>query len=214
MQTYMKSAMPCYGVQMKTLRALCRELFSAHPLPDREAWLATVRALWREATHREERYAAIALTGDRGYAAHQTADLVTGLYEDIVVTGAWWDLVDDVAIRRIGPILRDDLAQITLLMRTWATDAHLWKRRAAIICQIGSKGATDLDLLTNAIDLNVGDRDFFIRKAIGWALREYAKTDADWVQAFVAERDSVLSGLSKRDALKNFAAVPHRGARL
>ena len=89
------------------------------------------------------------------------------------------------------------------MMRVWAVDRDLWKRRTSIICQIGSKSATDRTLLTYAIDRNADDRDFFIRKAIGWALREHAKVDPGWVRAFVASRDGALSGLSKREALKN-----------
>jgi 3-methyladenine DNA glycosylase AlkD len=203
MQAYMKSVMPFYGVQAPRIRAICREVFAGHPLGDRDSWLVTVRALWREATHREERYVAIALTGDRRYHGFQTADLVLDLYEELVVTGAWWDYVDEVAIRRIGPILRVQPSEVTPMMRAWAVDRDLWKRRTSIICQIGSKSATDRTLLTHAIDRNADDRDFFIRKAIGWALREHAKVDAGWVRAFVASRDGALSGLSKREALKN-----------
>jgi 3-methyladenine DNA glycosylase AlkD len=203
MQAYMKSVMPFYGVQAPRIRAIYREVFAEHPLGDRDSWLVTVRALWREATHREERYVAIALTGDRRYHGFQTADLVLDLYEELVVTGAWWDYVDEVAIRRIGPILRVQPSEVTPMMRAWAVDRDLWKRRTSIICQIGSKSATDRTLLTYAIDRNADDRDFFIRKAIGWALREHAKVDPGWVRAFVASRDGALSGLSKREALKN-----------
>lgn len=203
MQQYMKSAMPFHGVQRAQLRALCRELFASHPLPDRATFVATVLALWREATHREERYVAIELTGDRRYGEYQTPALVTDLYEELVVTGAWWDLVDDIAIRRIGPILRAAPAEVTPLMRAWSTDDDLWKRRSAVICQIGSKEQTDRDLLTYVIDRTAADRDFFIRKAIGWALREYGKRAPTWVRAFVAHRESTLSELSQREALKH-----------
>jgi 3-methyladenine DNA glycosylase AlkD len=203
MQAYMKSVMPFYGVQAPRIRTICREVFAEHPLGDRDSWLVTVRALWREATHREERYVAIALTGDRRYHGFQTADLVLDLYEELVVTGAWWDYVDEVAIRRIGPILRVQPSEVTPMLRAWAVDRDLWKRRTSIICQIGSKSATDRTLLTHAIDRNSDDQDFFIRKAIGWALREHAKVDPGWVRAFVASRDDALSGLSKREALKN-----------
>jgi 3-methyladenine DNA glycosylase AlkD len=165
MQAYMKSAMPFYGVQAPRLREICREVFAERPLADRNTWLSTVRALWRDATHREERYVAIALTGDRRYRPFQTADLVPDLYQELVVTGAWWDYVDEVAIRRIGPILRFQPAEVTPMMRAWAV----------------------------------------ARKAIGWALREHAKIDPEWVREFVTRRDGALSGLSKREALKNIA---------
>ena len=92
-------------------------------------------------------------------------------------------------------------------VREWATTDDLWLRRIAIIGQLKAKAATDLDLLTHAIDANLvgsvfGD-EFFIRKAIGWALRQHARTDADWVRAFVAERGEALAPLSRREALKH-----------
>jgi 3-methyladenine DNA glycosylase AlkD len=203
MQAYMKSTMPFYGVPAPGQKALFKITFSTYPLPDRATWLRAVELLWRTAAHREERYAAIALSGYPAYAPYQHVDLVTGLYAELVSTGAWWDYVDEIAIRRIGPILRAEPGAVTPIMREWATDSHLWKRRTAIICQIGHKEATDRDLLTFAIDTNIDGRDFFIRKAIGWALREVAKRDPAWVRSFVANRPAGLSGLSQREALKN-----------
>ena len=89
----------------------------------------------------------------------------------------------------------------------WATGDDLWLRRASIICQLQRKTSTDLELLGHAIDSNLeGSRygsEFFIRKAIGWALRQYARVDPDWVKAFVETRGSRLSGLSRREALKH-----------
>jgi 3-methyladenine DNA glycosylase AlkD len=203
MQAYMKSTMPFYGVPAPGQKTLFKITFTDHPLPDRATWLRAVELLWRTATHREERYAAIALSGYSAYAPYQRVDLVTGLYAELVSTGAWWDYVDEIAIRRIGPILRAEPGAVTPIMRAWATDSHLWKRRTAIICQIGHKEATDRDLLAFAIDANTDGRDFFIRKAIGWALRDLAKRDPAWVRSFVADRGAALSGLSQREALKN-----------
>jgi len=210
MQAYMKSAMPYYGVLAPGQRELFRAVFATHPLSDRDTWLATVRTLWDQATHREERYAAIALSGAKAYARWQAPDLVPGLYQDLIVTGAWWDYVDDLAIHRVGPLLRAAPGTITPVMRDWSAGTDLWLRRSAIICQIGSKAGTDLELLTLAIDRATGERGFFLRKAIGWALREYAKTDPDWVRAFVADRADRLSPLSRREALKHLgpAAIP------
>mgnify|MGYP003471877200 CR=1 FL=1 len=211
MRAYMKSDLPFYGVQAPGQRELFRAVFAEHPLPDRHRWLATIRVLWEDATHREERYAAIALTGVRAYADWQTPDLVPGLYHDMIVTGAWWDYVDDLAIRRVGPILRADPEQVTPVLAEWIAGADLWLRRSAIICQIGSTAATDTELLTLAIDRAAADREFFLRKGIGWALREHAKTDPDWGQAFVAARPGRLSGLSVREALKHIGPATGSG---
>lgn len=89
------------------------------------------------------------------------------------------------------------------LMRRWSTDANLWKRRVSIICQLKFKRETDLNLLYANIEPNLGDRDFFIRKAIGWALRQYAWTDPVEVARYVRENERRMSALSRREALKN-----------
>lgn len=201
MQRYMKSEMPYRGVPTPERRALGARLFAAHELSDVEEWRATVLRLWREAEFREERYLALDLTGHRRYASWQTPELVP-LYEELIVTGAWWDYVDEVANRRIGPLLRAHPDRLTPVLRRWATDPDLWKRRTSITCQLSAKEGTDTDLLTECIESNLGDRDFFIRKGIGWALRQFARTEPGWVRAFV-DSHSELSPLSKREATKH-----------
>ncbi|WP_090054366.1 DNA alkylation repair protein [Lentzea fradiae] len=195
MQAYMKSAMPFLGVR-KPARA---ELLKTLPVPDdRDEWLDAVRTLWREATYREERYVALALSGDRRF---QSPDLLPW-FDEMIVTGAWWDYVDEIASKRIGPLLRSHPEVVRPLMLRWSTDADRWRRRTSVICQLGAKGATDVELLAECVDANVADPDFFLRKGIGWALRELAKTEPGWVRAFVEARPQ-LSPLSRREALKH-----------
>ena len=209
LQRYMKSAMPYYGVTAPALRKVVSPLIAAHPLPDRAAWERCVLELWDAASHREERYAAIAVAGHRLYRGFQDPDAVAGLYRHLITTGAWWDLVDSVAPGLVGPILAAHPRGEGVRMREWAVADDLWLRRSAIICQLGAKGATDLALLTDVIEANVEGtrfgREFFVRKAIGWALRQHARTDPAWVASFVADHEAVLSGLSKREALKHIA---------
>jgi 3-methyladenine DNA glycosylase AlkD len=205
MQAYMKSAMPYHGVQTAARRLVCRRIFAAHPLDGFERWRATVLALWRQAGYREERYAAIDLAGDRRYDIHQDLRALP-MYEELVVTGAWWDLVDPVATHRLGTLVERDPA-IDPIMRRWARDQDLWKRRSAILCQVRRKAATDLPLLYDCIAPNLGERSFWIRKAIGWALREYARTDPAEVARYVDRAGDALSPLSRREALKH---VPGR----
>ncbi|ANN18552.1 DNA alkylation repair protein [Amycolatopsis orientalis] len=201
MRAYMKSEMPFLGVQKPARAALLKSVFAHHLLPDEVTFSTAVLTLWREAEFREERYAAIDLSGHRAYAHLQDSGLL-GLYEEMIVTGAWWDHVDELAIRRVGPILRAEPETVAPLMLTWAYDEDRWRRRTSVICQIGAKDATDTDLLTRAVEANLDDRDFFLRKGIGWALRAYAKTEPDWVRAFVAAHPA-LSPLSRREALKH-----------
>jgi 3-methyladenine DNA glycosylase AlkD len=201
MQAYMKSAMPYHGVPSPILKAVARALFADLPLPSVDRWGRHVLEVWRGASFREERYAALVLAGDRRARAFQTPDLLP-LYEELIVTGAWWDYVDEVASRRIGPILLAHPAELAPAMRSWSQSGDLWKRRASIISQLRFKGQTDLRLLCDCIGPSIGSREFFLRKAIGWALREYAKTDPEKVRRYVTEHEAALSGLSKREALR------------
>lgn len=202
MQAYMKSAMPYHGVQSVLLRQTCKELFANLDFSTRDLWRATVLDLWRGATHREERYVSIALTGHKHAAAFQTP-AVMPLYEEIIVTGAWWDYVDDVASHRVGPILHAYQAPMRKKMLAWSKSQNMWKRRTSIICQLGFKKETDLDLLYACIEPSLDSKEFFLCKAIGWALRQYAWTDPVEVSRYVRRNESRLSELSKREALKN-----------
>ena len=129
------------------------------------------------------------------------------MYEEMIVTGAWWDYVDHIAGRRIGLLLRNHPAPMSRLMRRWSRSDDMWKRRTSIICQLGFKERTDLALLYDCIEPNLDDREFFIRKAIGWALRQHAWTDPKEVQRYVRAHEDQLSGLSRREALKNRAVA-------
>jgi 3-methyladenine DNA glycosylase AlkD len=194
MQAYMKSSMPFLGVQKPARARIARSVFAEFPLAGFEAWRATILRLWREATYREERYMAIALARDARYREHRSVAALP-LYEELIVSGAWWDFVDEVAIRLVGAL------DVAPLAREWASDDDMWKRRAAIIHQIARKDRTDAALLFDCIEPNRDDREFFVRKAIGWALREYAKVDPVAVERYCAAHE--LSPLSRREALRN-----------
>jgi 3-methyladenine DNA glycosylase AlkD len=199
MRAYMKSAMPFLGVQKPGREEIARAVFAAHPLEGFDEWRDTVLLLWREATYREERYLAIRLARDRRYREHRTMAALP-LYEELIVTGAWWDFVDEVAVRLVGELLGDDTTPADVLRR-WATSEDMWKRRTAIIAQVLRKRETDLRLLYDCIEPNRQDREFFIRKGIGWALRAYAWVDPDEIVRYCATHE--LSPLSRREALKN-----------
>jgi 3-methyladenine DNA glycosylase AlkD len=201
-QRYMKSTLPFRGLKAPLLRSVVRPLLAAHPLPDRPQWEEAVRTLWDQAAYREERYAAESLAGDRRYRGFQDPDCLD-LYEHLVVTGAWWDHVDVIAIHLIGPIQRSSRPALDATLRAWSTDPDLWRRRTAIIHQVGAGQALDRQLLVDCIVPNLEDREFFIRKAIGWALRQHARLEPDWVTDFVAEHADRMSGLSRREATKH-----------
>ena len=209
MQAYMKSAMPYLGVTSPVHKAVCKEALSAHLLQSFDEWRNAALELWRGAEFLEERYAAIAVTGASRYRTFNTMAAMP-VHEEMIVTGAWWDYVDTIAGHQVGDVLRAEPRRMKPLMRRWARDANLWKRRTAILSQLGFKQDTDLDLLYACIEPNFEDREFFIRKAIGWALRQYAWTNPREVRRYVRQHRTHLSPLSTREALKNIAANPGR----
>jgi len=202
MQAYMKSDMPFLGVGAKPMRDACRRAFADFDFSSGERWRHAVLAIWRGARYREERYGAIELSGDRRALPHQTPASLP-MYEEMIVTGAWWDLVDGIATRRLGPLLRSHPRVMRRRMLAWSRSKNLWKRRSAILCQIGAKADTDVGLLYACIEPSLSRRDFLLCKAIGWALRQYAWTDPGEVARYVRARRAELSPLSRREALKN-----------
>ena len=200
MQAYMKSAMPYHGVPAPLLRALCKRLFAGRPFSSEGEWREACLTLWRGAQFREERYAAIELTGHHLYASWQTMRTLP-MYEEMIVTGAWWDYVDAIASHRLGTLLRRYPARMRPKMLQWSRSRDLWKRRSAILCQLHFKQETNLPFLYACIEPSVGSREFFLQKAIGWALRQYAWTDPAEVRRYCVTHE--LSKLSRREALKN-----------
>ena len=179
MQAYMKSAMPFRGVSSPEQRRICRIMFDAHRLPTAAACLAMLRQPWRDARYREERYAS-------------------------------WDYVAQIASHRLSALLEHHPAAMEPQMRAWATAPELWKRRAAILRQLLFRDYADVSLLFACITPNLARSvfggEFFIRRAIGWALRTYALVDPAEVLRFVRAHHPELSPRSKRAALKRVLA--------
>lgn len=203
-QAYMKSGIPSLGVRVPEVRRIAARAVADFPPASAGQLRATALELWRTSTYREERYAAIDLTGHRLVA--RDLDMLSA-YEEIIRTGAWWDFADGVSGRICG-LLQAHPAAVSATLRRWSHDPDPWIRRASITSQLRAKKATDTALLAAVIEPNLADREFFIRKAIGWALREYAKTAPDWVEAFVARHGPSMSALSRREALRGIADVP------
>lgn len=202
-QRYMKSVLPFHGATSAQVRSVVRSAVAAHPLPSRADWFMVILTLWDQADHREQRYAALGVLRHSRYRAwaRTVDDALLTMLRHMVVTGAWWDLVDETA-HVVGEALAADPTTMKPLLRQWATETDLWLRRVAILSQLWAKHDTDRDLLSLAIDGSLDDRDFFARKAIGWALRVFAATDPDWVRQFVERQRPRLSGVSLREARK------------
>ncbi len=201
MQQYMKSQMPYLGVRVQQVRQLVKAQLALHPPASVQELGLAAADLWRRAEYREERYAATGLTGSK--TGRGRLELLA-LHREMIVTGAWWDHVDEVS-HRIGELLAAHPASMRPVVLDWSREPDVWLRRSSIICQLRRCGETDLELLTAVITANMSEREFFVRKAIGWALRDYAWTDPDWVLAFVDTHAGSLSPLSVREATKHIS---------
>lgn len=198
MRWYMRDQFPFLGIQTPERRRLLREATAGLGRPSAEQLLAAARTLW-SLPEREYQYAATDLL-----TRHERvlpADALSEIRE-FIVTKAWWDTVDALAARVVGPmVLRHP--ELVPEMDAWIESDDLWVTRSAILHQLTYKARTDEERLFRYCLRRAGDSDFFIRKAIGWALREYSKTAPDAVIAFVSTHGDALSPLSKREALQH-----------
>lgn len=197
MAHYMRDQFAFLGIPTPKRRALQRQALVAWK-PDHDETLRSVRALWSR-SEREYQYAACDVLV-------RTSKLFTaddlGVLGQLVTAKAWWDTVDPLAINVIGPIVQRDRAGGVPTADRWISSEDRWLARTAILHQNRWKAGTDESRLFAYCLTRSADTDFFVRKAIGWALREYSKTAPRAVREFVATHDQELSALSRREALK------------
>lgn len=187
MRAYMRDQFAFLGIPSPLRRQLSKPFLDSDPMP-------VALACW-ELPEREFQYFACDLLA-RHAKKLTPADLPA--LRTLITTKPWWDTVDALAANVVGPVVSGDQTP----MDAWAADDNLWVVRTAILHQLRYRAATDVERLFAYTRENRHHKDFFVRKGIGWALREYAKTDPAAVRNFVAEHPD-LSGLSKREALKN-----------
>lgn len=194
MAAYMKNHFPFLGIP-RPLRGELQKPF-LKKLPPLEQLPSLLRQLWRM-DEREFQYTALDII--EKICKKAPAEWLS-LYEELIQTKSWWDTVDMLASKAVGTLFMNYPRLRASAIENWLESEELWLQRTALLFQLKYKQATDTAILTKAIDRLKGYEDFFIRKAIGWALREYSKTDPDWVRSFVADRE--LSPLSTREATK------------
>jgi len=196
MAAYMKTSMPFYGVPKPAREQIYREFKTRFAISNRKDYERAVLSLWA-LPHREEKY--FALDVARTWRDFIVPDSMP-LYRRLIEEGAWWDFVDEVAAHLVGTVLLHNRKEIAPLMDQWIDDADMWIRRAAIISQLKHKDRTDHVRLFRYSLAQAAEKDFFIRKAIGWALRQYAYTAPERVRDFITRNRGKLSPLTYREA--------------
>lgn len=195
-QAYMKTADPFFGVAAGPLRAVLKGLEGRYAPATQADYLAQVSALWA-IPEREGKYAAVEWA--RRFTGFIRLEALP-LYERMIREGRWWDTVDAIAAHLVGRLLRERRPELGPMVEVWSRDPDLWIRRTAVLAQLKHKGVTDEAQLFALCLRLAPEKEFFIRKAIGWALREYSKTAPARVAAFLADHGEALSGLSRREA--------------
>ncbi|HKM99260.1 MAG TPA: DNA alkylation repair protein [Candidatus Binataceae bacterium] len=199
MAAYMKTDQPFYGVPTPDRAPIVKELKTRFVPDNRTAYERAVLSLWK-LPHREERYVAIAYA--RSQPRFVTIESIP-LYERMIREGAWWDFVDEIAVHLAGAVLLANRAEMGPIVERWIGDADMWIRRSALIAQTRHKAATDREVLFDHCLRRAAEKDFFIRKAIGWALREYGKTNPAAVRSFLKRYRARLSPLSFKEGSKH-----------
>ena len=195
MAKYMRDLFPFFGIKMPQRKQIFRDFLAEEGLPPVDSVEEVVWAMWQK-PQREYHYLALMLLDKmRRKLEPETIHLL----EKLVVNNSWWDTVDALAsqigfhFQRFPPLQEPSIER-------WRRSDNFWLRRITLLFQLKYKEATDVALLFSLIEENRQSDEFFIQKAIGWALRQYSKTDAAAVREFVARTE--LAPLSEREALK------------
>lgn len=196
MRAYLRDQFQFYGVRSPQRRDALKPLFSKNQLPHIEDMPSVCRELWL-LPEREFQMVAVDLLIKYKKAL---PELFLDEVEWLITTKSWWDTVDLLASHVVAAIFINYPEQTALVIERWRKADNMWLRRSAILYQLKFKQNTDVQLLFEIIKENQSDNEFFIQKAIGWALRELSKTDPATVISFIDRQN--IQGLAKREGLK------------
>ena len=193
-QSYMKDIAPFLGVKTPERRSLVKKIAKELKTPTSAELGQTARALWK-LDEREYHYAAFDLIQIHIEVASK--NFLAEHVEYLITHKSWWDTVDGLGSAAVSPLT--DKYGCEKIIESWNKSENMWLNRSAILFQLGYKEKTNFDLLKEICEKHQNSKEFFIQKAIGWSLRQYARTDAPWVIDFV--ENHALAALSKREAL-------------
>lgn len=195
-KAYMRNQFDFYGVKTPGRRRIQKEFFKKNWLPSKNELPKLVRKLW-ELPERELQYLGQELA--RKYVRHIEEDDIM-LYEYMILHKSWWDTVDFIAANLVGAYFKAYPQKRDMITQKWMVSNNIWLQRSCLLFQLKYKETLDTIFLEKTINSLLGSQEFFINKAIGWVLREYSKTNKEWVLQFVAK--TPMSSLSAREALR------------
>ena len=200
-KAYLLHQFPFFGIKSPVRRALSKTHYKTYPINSLHELETIVKECW-QFPEREYQYFALELIG-----FHQklwTPEIIS-LIEYCLITKSWWETVDGICSEVLDKYFRIFPQQIKIITSRWNTSDNIWLQRCSIMFQRTFKKNTDTALLTSYILHCKNSKEFFVRKAIGWALRAYSKTNPEWVIEFVQQNE--LHPLSRREALKRIRST-------
>jgi 3-methyladenine DNA glycosylase AlkD len=197
MKKYMRDQFDYLGIKTPQNVALQKQFFEEHGFPTLSDLDAVLRDLW-SLPQREFQYVAVSLLAR--FNKRIPATFIKTI-EYLLVTKSWWDTVDSIAGGTVGVHFQRFPAVREKYLAKWRASNNVWLRRTTLLFQLSYKKDTDFKLLSEIIQENLGSKEFFINKAIGWSLRQYARVDPDAVKKFV--KSTSLHPLSRREAMKH-----------
>jgi 3-methyladenine DNA glycosylase AlkD len=197
-QRYMRSKLPFYGIPSPLIKKIVNNKLTNFPILSNQVYRKTIQYFFANAEFREEWYVGLHIA-----LKHKEFIMESNLnlYLNLILRTQWWDIVDTVATNLIGPAINSS-SKFKSLLNSWIKHNNMWIRRTAILCQLKYKLNTNENLLYKMILTCSGEKEFFIRKAIGWALREHSKTNPKSVRQFIKKNSFRLSPLSIREGMK------------
>ena len=195
-KAYMRNQFEFYGITSPKRREIQRPFLVKSFLPSKEKLQELVKALWQK-PQREYQFFAQELVSK--YTKQFSISDIS-ILEYMVTHKSWWDTVDYIAVKLIGPYFERYPEQLDTHLEKWLASDNIWLQRCCLLYQLKRKDNIDTTRLNMIIQRLLGSKEFFINKAIGWVLREYSRTNPNWVKEFVSRNE--LANLSRREALR------------
>ena len=195
-KAYMRNQFEFLGIKTPIRREIQKPFLVKEYLPPKEELSKLIKILW-EKPEREFHLFGQELVF-KYIKKFEKKDI--NLLEYMVVHKSWWDTVDFIAAKLMGVFFKKFPEERVICVDKWLKSGNIWLQRSALLFQLKYKQDTDTELLTSTINSLLGSKEFFINKAIGWVLREYSKTNPEWVESYVYQTE--LHSLSRKEALR------------
>lgn len=199
MKKYMRDQFEFFGISSPLRKSVCKEFLQQKLNSDDTRKFVVL--LWAKPEREFQQFAIDYLEKNMDTTTEFQANMQC--MEDLITTKSWWDTVDALASKMVGGLVRQHRELGKAIMEEWICHENMWLRRTALLHQLSYKEETDEEMLFRFCSLRADEGEFFIRKAIGWALRQYARTSSSSVKKYLLKHKKELSGLSFREAAKH-----------